>query len=165
MKENHINSFKEAMANYPTGVTVMSTTDEDGKPSGLTVNSFASVSIDPLLILWSINKDVSTYPPFAAADQFAVNVLSGDQAQLANVFASEDEDKRFNHVDWVMSEAGLPVLDGTVATMQCRVHEKVEVGTHITFFGEVFDIQVNNDLPLLYHRRNIATFPSVFHSK
>lgn len=165
MKEKHIQLFKEAMSNYPTGVTIMSTTDEDGQPVGLTVNSFASVSIDPLLILWSINKDVSTYTPFSKTDQFAVNILAGDQANLANIFASEDEDKRFNHCKWEMSEAGLPIVAGTVATMQCNVHHKVQVGTHTTFIGEVFDMHANDQAPLLYHRRNIDSFPMDFHIK
>lgn len=163
MKENHIDLFKQAMSNYPTGVTVMSTVDKEGNPVGLTVNSFASVSIDPILVLWSINKDVSTYPPFSVADKFTVNILAEDQTDIAYLFAGKEED-RFAHCDWEMSEDGLPIIKGTAATMQCTVHHKIEVGTHITFFGEVFAMNANDQAPLLYHRRKIASFPMDYHN-
>lgn len=77
-----VNSFKEAMANYPTGVSVVTAIDENDNPIGLTVNSFASVSVDPLLILWSIDNKVSTYEAFKKVDQFAVNILADDQEKL-----------------------------------------------------------------------------------
>lgn len=164
MKDQDIDSFKQAMSNYPTGVTVMSTMDKDGNPVGLTVNSFASVSIDPLLVLWSINKGVSTYPPFSEAEKFAVNMLAHDQTDIAQLFSSKEED-RFAHCEWEMSAGGLPIIKGTAATMECTVHHKIEVGTHITFFGEVFHMTANDQAPLLYHRRKIDAFPMDFHKK
>ena len=89
----NISRFKEVMANYPTGVTVVTTVDEQGVPLGLTVNSFASVSLDPLLILWSIDKKVSSYQSFIKTDKFAVNVLSSDQSDICSLFASKDIDR------------------------------------------------------------------------
>lgn len=163
MNEKQVNIYKDAMANYPTGVTIMTTTDSNGDPIGLTVNSFASVSIDPILVLWSINKEVSTYPPFSSTEKFAVNVLAGDQANIANAFAMEDEDKRFSFCDWEMSENGLPIIKNSVATMECTVHHKIEVGTHVTYFGEVFNISATHEAPLLYHNRKMDPLPGSFH--
>lgn len=165
MKEQHIHHFKNAMANYPTGVTVISTIDENNNPVGLTVNSFASVSIDPLLILWSIDKGVSTFPPFDETDRFAVNILSETQSDIAMTFATKDVDKRFDHCDWELSEHKLPIIKDTAATMQCKVHKKIEAGDHITFIGEIIDIHSDDSLPLLYHRRNMNGFPTEFHEE
>ena len=81
-KIDQVASFKAAMGNYPTGVTVVTAYNSDGKPMGLTVNSFASVSLEPLLILWSIDKRVYSYEEFLKVDKFTVNILAADQGDL-----------------------------------------------------------------------------------
>lgn len=154
--------YKQAMGNYPTGVTVVTAIDENGDPIGLTVNSFASVSIDPLLVLWSIDENVSTYATFKEIDAFAVNILASDQKDLAFLFASKEQD-RFLNCDWTMSDNGLPILTGALATLQCKTHNHIEIGDHTTLFGEVTDIHLEDSDPLLYHRRKIAPFPQSFH--
>lgn len=155
--------YKQAMGNYPTGVTVVTAIDENGDPIGLTVNSFASVSIDPILVLWSIDENVSTYSTFKNIDAFAVNILSSDQKDLAFLFASKEQD-RFLNCDWTMSDNGLPILTGALATLQCKTYNHVEIGDHTTLFGEVIDIHLEDSDPLLYHRRKIAPFPKTFHA-
>ena len=87
-QSKRIESFKTAMGNYPTGVTVVTALDQQGKPMGMTVNSFASVSLDPLLVLWSIDKKAFLYEEFLKADKFVVNILAEDQSDLCNLFAS-----------------------------------------------------------------------------
>src|SRR5699024_12585233 len=91
MKNNfeHTSLFKQAMWNYPTNVSIVTAMDENNEPIGLTVNSLASVSIDPLLILWSIDQNVSTYHTFTNIDTFAINILAGEQTDIAYLFASE----------------------------------------------------------------------------
>src|SRR6476660_410093 len=103
--------FKEAMGNYPTGVTVLTTTDTDGNPVGLTVNSFASVSLDPLMVLWSIDHKVSTIKTFTEQGKFAVHILAGDQQELCKTFASKNVD-RFSTCHWDFSEHQLPIIEG-----------------------------------------------------
>ena len=88
--------FKKALGNYPTGVTVVTTLDENNKPVGLTANSFASVSIDPLLILWSLDKKSRLYDAFTQSNKFAVNILADDQADLCGLFASKVADRMAN---------------------------------------------------------------------
>lgn len=161
-QSTNIALFKEAMGNYPTGVTVVTAFDENEKPIGLTVNSFASVSLDPLLILWSIDKKVFTYDTFKKIDKFAVNILAGEQKDLALLFATRDAD-RFGNSEWEKSTFGLPVMAGTLATLQCKTFQAIEAGDHTILIGEVMEIQVEDKNPLLYHARNIGPLPTVFH--
>ena len=91
-KSTREQTFKTVMGNYPTGVTVVTTVDHNGTPVGLTVNSFASVSLDPTLILWSIDHRVSTIDIFKKTDKFAVHTLASDQGDLCALFASKEKD-------------------------------------------------------------------------
>lgn len=158
--------FRQALGNYPTGVNVATALDENGEPIGLTVNSFASVSLDPLLILWSVDENVSTYETFKEIDTFAINILAEDQKDLAVIFSTKDkEDVRFQSCDWHLSEHGLPVIEGALATLQCKTFRTVEVGDHTTLFGEVIDVVATDQTPLLYHKRHIGALPKEFHEK
>jgi len=152
------------MANYPTGVSIVTTVDENQTPVGLTVNSFASVSIDPLLVLWSIDRNVSTYEPFSKTDKFAVNILREDQKDIAYLFASKEED-RFAHCTWYKSDNGLPIIQHTIATLQCNLYKQVQAGDHLTLIGEVIDISANDQAPLLYHGRKLGPIPPSFHQE
>ena len=124
--------FKRALGNYPTGVTVITTLDENNKPVGLTANSFASVSIDPLLILWSLDKKSSLYNAFIQTSKFAINILAEDQENLCSLFASKIAD-RFSQCEWDLSERQLPVFPGALSQLECEVYKKVDAGDHIIF--------------------------------
>jgi len=160
--ENKTALFKEVMGNYPTGVTVVTTVDENGTPLGLTVNSFASVSIEPLLILWSIDKRVGSYEQFIKTEKFAVNVLAGDQSDVCTLFASKGTD-RFANCDWKLSDNNLPIISGAAGVMQCKTFQTIEAGDHMILIGEVIDIQSANTDPLLYHRRKFGKIPGEFY--
>lgn len=160
--ENKIENFKKALGNYPTGVTVVTAYNEENEPMGLTVNSFASVSLDPLLILWSIDKRVSTYDAFLKADRFAVNILASDQGDLCNLFASRVPD-RFGQCEWEKSDLALPILKNTLSTLQCKVHKMVEAGDHTIMIGEVLEIENTDQAPLLYHKRTFGPIPETFY--
>ncbi|MFF2753222.1 flavin reductase family protein [Psychrobacillus sp. NPDC058041] len=162
-KMEHIARYKAAMGNYPTGVTVVTAFNQDGKPMGLTVNSFASVSLEPLLILWSIDKRVYSYNDFLKVDKFTVNILSADQGDLCTLFSSKVED-RFSQCDWKESSLNLPVLTNSLAALQCKVFKQIEAGDHTILIGEVLDIQNEDKEPLLYHRRNIGAIPKEFYN-
>lgn len=158
--------FKEAMGNYPTGVTVVTATAQNGEPVGLTVNSFASVSLDPLLILWSIDHKVSTINEFTGGGDFAVHILAGNQQDVCMTFATKGVD-RFSTCDWSFSpDHNLPVIKGTFAVLQCRTFKTVEAGDHTIVIGEVADIQIDTEKdPMLYHRRHFASIPAEFYTK
>lgn len=154
--------YKEVMGNYPTGVTVVTAFDHNQKPMGLTVNSFTSVSLEPLLILWSIDKRARSYENFMKVDKFSVNLLGADQADLCTLFSSKVDD-RFHQCDWKTSDLNLPVFPSALATLQCRTFKKVEAGDHMIIIGEVLDIQNRGTEPLLYHKRIIGGIPRQFY--
>ena len=164
MNENKATKFKEALGNYPTGVTIVTMMSEDNIPLGLTVNSFASVSIDPLLILWSIDKRVSTYNHFTNSKKFAVHILAGDQSELCYLFAARDVD-RFSNCEWETSEYKLPILKNVAAILQCETYQTVEAGDHMIIIGKVIDITGDNRAPLLYHKRHTGEIPSQFYNE
>ncbi len=160
---DRITSFKEVMGNYPTGVTVITAFDEQNNPIGLTVNSFASVSLDPMLILWSIDKRSASYDSILKADQFAVNILAEDQSDLCVLFSSKVAN-RFSQCEWTKSELNLPLLSNSLAVLQCKTFKQVDAGDHTILIGEVVDIQKAAKDPLLYHRRKFGPIPEAFHN-
>lgn len=156
-------TFKAAMGNYPTGVTVVTAYNSAGKPMGMTVNSFASVSLEPLLILWSIDKRAYSYEEFLKVDKFTVNILAADQGDLCSLFSSKVED-RFSQCAWTESELNVPILTNSVAVLQCKLFKQVEAGDHTIMIGEVVSITHDGTDPLLYHRRTIGAIPKSFYN-
>lgn len=142
--------FRNALGRFATGVTVVTARDADGTPLGLTVSSFNSVSIDPPLILWSLEKRSTTLPAFEQASHFAVNVLGADQMDLSNLFAGRAEDK-FSGLDCPAGEGGAPLLPGCVATFQCRNWAQYDGGDHVILLGEVIAFERTPGAALLFH--------------
>ncbi|MBM7647452.1 flavin reductase (DIM6/NTAB) family NADH-FMN oxidoreductase RutF [Bacillus ectoiniformans] len=156
--------FKEVMGNYPTGVTVVTGVTDDGVPVGLTVNSFASVSLDPLMVLWSIDHKVSTLQAFTKGGKFAVHVLAGNQQELCTTFATKGAD-RFNSCQWNLSKNGLPIIEGAFGVLECKTFKAVEAGDHTVLIGEVTDISIDQSKdPMLYHRRFFGPIPAEFYT-
>ncbi|GIN58157.1 flavin reductase family protein [Lederbergia ruris] len=155
-------NYLDVMGNYPTGVTVVTTTNDQKVPLGLTVNSFASVSLDPLLVLWSIDKKVSSYPVFTQTDRFAINVLASDQADICSLFVKKNID-RFSQCEWEFSKINLPIISGAAGVLQCKTFKTIEAGDHTILIGEVVDILSTNKKPLLYHQRKMGEIPESFY--
>lgn len=154
--------FKKALGNYPTGVTVVTTFDQENNPVGLTVNSFASVSLEPLLILWSIDKKSKSLGIFTSADQFAVNILASDQAKLCFLFSSKEVD-RFAQCEWQRSEKNLPIVKNTASVLECENVQQIEAGDHVILIGKVIHIIHADKAPLLYHHRCVGEIPKTFY--
>nr|WP_263326593.1 flavin reductase family protein [Neobacillus sp. Marseille-Q6967] len=154
-----INIFKQIMGVYPTGVTIVTTMDEQGSPAGLTVNSFASVSLDPLIVLWCIDKKVSSLTKFLNAKKFAVHTLSSDQADACWAFAGKEPD-RFSKVNWKVSDNGLPIITDSLGTFECRTIQQIDAGDHVILLGEVIDLNKQDKDPLLYFNRKIGPIPT-----
>lgn len=156
----HIQEYKEIMGSYPTGVTVITANNQASYPIGMTVNSFASISMEPLLIAWSIRKDATEYDDFIQADQFIVNILDGDNETIAKTFASKDKEGRFNKVDWHYSKDQLPILENTYAYMECKTANQFEAGDHIIIIGEVTSLKKLTDTPMLYYKHEMGHIPA-----
>lgn len=152
-------TFRRALGRFVTGVTVVTTRDADGRPVGLTANSFSSVSLDPPLVLWSLSRRSANLAVFEAAGHFAVNVLAADQTALSERFARPSHD-RFAGVDWTEGVGGAPVVAGCAATFECRTESRHEGGDHVIFLGRVERFDHAERVPLAFHGgRYAATAP------
>jgi len=145
--------FRSALGCFPTGVCLVTTAGPDGKPEGLTINSFSSVSLDPPMILWSLARSASSAPVFRDAEYFAVNVLGAEDAALSSHFARSAPDKfaafpkRF-----FRGMEGIPVLQGAAASFECHSRLRYYGGDHIILIGSVERYTWNGAAPLLFHR-------------
>lgn len=140
--------FRRALGQFATGVCIVTVRDADGHPQGLTVNSFASVSLEPPLVLWSLGRTSSVFAAFRNAPHFAVNVLSSDQLDLSNRFAQPGE--RFAGLAWEEGHHGLPLFRGCLANFECVTSVVHEGGDHVIFIGEVTRYDARPGTPLLY---------------
>src|SRR5436190_6286703 len=149
--------FRNALGTYATGVTIITAIGGDGKPYGLTCNSFASVSLNPPLVLWSLGMYSQGLPVFQNASHFAVNVLGASQQALAAKFAKPSVDK-FAGITWTPGLGNAPVLADSVACFQCRAANRYYGGDHIIFLGAVEAYSYNGKAPLLFARGGYGRF-------
>lgn len=149
--------FRNALGTYGTGVTIITATAADGKPYGITCNSFASVSLNPPLVLWSLGVYSSSLIVFQNASHFTVHVLGTSQQALADKFAKSSDDK-FAGVDWTPGLGNAPVLAESVASFQCRSVNRYYGGDHVIFLGAVEAYAYNANEPLLFARGAYGRF-------
>lgn len=150
-----VNSYKEIMGSYPSGVTVLTTYDKlANKPIGLTANSFTSVSINPLLVLFCIDESASSLGVFENTDTFGINILSEEQKELCFHFAKKGEEK-FAGQDWSLSELSIPILANSSAVLECEKEDAFILGDHTVFVGRVYRVQNNRKKPIIYFDREI----------
>lgn len=146
--------FRQACARYATGITVATVTDGNGQPHGLTANSFSSVSWAPPMVLVCVAHGASAYPRFFEAAAFAINILAEEQRDLSVRFAGPADD-RFEGVVWRPGEAtGAPLLEGVLASLECRTIHRVDAGDHTVFIGEVAAASSRDGRPLVYFFRD-----------
>jgi len=142
--------LRNAFGRFPTGVAVVATRAQDGSLAGLTVNSVAPVALAPARLLWSLGARSRSRPVFEAAGFFTVNVLREDQIELARQMSSQTPD-RFAGVAWRPAAAsGAPLLEGCVATFECRRSSVAEIGDHVVFVGDIESFEAPGGAPLLY---------------
>jgi flavin reductase (DIM6/NTAB) family NADH-FMN oxidoreductase RutF len=149
--------FRTALGSYATGVTIITAAGADGKPAGLTCNSFTSVSLNPPLVLWSLVIYSQSMSVFQNASHFAVNVLAASQQDLATKFAVSAADK-FAGVKWRPGLGNAPVLADSVANFQCRTADRYYGGDHVIFLGAVEAYAYNREAPLLFVRGGYGRF-------
>jgi flavin reductase (DIM6/NTAB) family NADH-FMN oxidoreductase RutF len=152
--------FRDIMAGFPSGVTIVSALGEGGEPNGMTVSAFCSVSLDPPLVLVSIEHTATTLPAILTSGGFTVNFLAVGQDELSDHFATKAPDK-FSGINWSKPRTprGGPILDGAVtAYIECDVQQAVEAGDHFLFVGRVTDGWLGpDDQPLMHWKRRYLT--------
>lgn len=145
-----VRDFRGALGQFATGVTVVTTVSADGRKVGMTANSFTSVSMDPPLVLWCPSKRAPSLGDFEDATHFAINILASDQHVLSRQFATPATDK-FAGVETADGIAGVPLLEGAVATFQCRTVARHDAGDHVIYVGEVESYNHQDGAPLVFH--------------
>lgn len=148
--------FRSALSRFASGVTVVTTKDSDGKLFGITVSAFCSVSLDPPLVLICIEKTTGSHHAFEQSGRFTVNILASNESSVSDHFASLIEDK-FAGVDHAVDEHGIPILTGSLATLQCSLFKALDGGDHSIFIGEVEHVIVRDADPLVYFRGSYST--------
>jgi flavin reductase (DIM6/NTAB) family NADH-FMN oxidoreductase RutF len=148
--------FRSVMGNFATGVTVITATGDAG-PAGMTANAVASLSLEPLLLLVAFDDSARTLQVVRDTRRFGVNVLGAGQEDLARLFASkEPEDAKFAGVPHTVYD-GLPVLEGTIAWVGCRLERLVDGGDHTIGIGAVESAEAGDGRPLLWFRGDYRT--------
>lgn len=148
--------LRQALGSFATGITVVTALGVDGKPVGMTVNSFNSVSLEPPLVLWSLDRHTNCFDDFARASAFAVHVLAADQQALSERFATVGAD-RFADIQCSAGLSGIPILPHYSACFQCTMEHQYEGGDHIILVGKVTEFADNQLPPLLYYRGQYKT--------
>jgi flavin reductase (DIM6/NTAB) family NADH-FMN oxidoreductase RutF len=146
-----IHEFRHVLSHFASGVTVVTTWDAGGRPTGLTASAFTSVSLTPPLILVCVDHQAQSYEALRTAGRFAVNILAADQERLSRHFATTQPNK-FEHVPFQTGAQGLPVLPAALAHLECRTVHTYPGGDHTIFVGEVTAATVGKGEPMLYYR-------------
>lgn len=143
--------FRRTLGQFATGVTIITTLDTSGEPIGVTASSFNSLSMDPPMILWSLDKRAYSLPAFEHTAHFNVHVLAAHQHEWSNRFAKPGTNK-FKGIDVEKGLGGVPILPDYAALFECVTAHHYEGGDHVIIVGEVLRFNRNGKRPLVFHR-------------
>ncbi len=155
-----VQNFKNIMSHWTTGISVITTAHEE-EWQGFTANSFASVSIDPMLISMSVSKTLYAGQLILKSGVFAVNILTRDQGNWSKLFAGmyPDRKNRFENIICTPAANGSPILPGVLGWLGCRVYQSIDVGASILILGEITEGDLSEDgEPLVYYHRQWGYF-------
>lgn len=144
-------SLRLLFGSYPTGVAIVTTRTTEGRNVGLTINSFASVSLEPALVLWSLVDQSPNLAAFRDCTHFVINVLAQPQEQVARRFASAAVADKFESVAVVETPEGVPAIEGALATLVCANDHSRSVGDHLLMVGRVVRCARGEGQPLVFH--------------
>jgi flavin reductase (DIM6/NTAB) family NADH-FMN oxidoreductase RutF len=150
--------LRNIMGHFVTGVTVITTRDTEGKPFGLTANAFSSLSLDPPLVLICVDKKVDCYACFEGSKVFAINFLSEEQEHLSRRFATKGIEK-FEGLSYKTGECGIPLLEGAMGYIECKLLNGYDGGDHTIYVGEVLDAAASGERPLLFFKGKYYRLP------
>ncbi len=142
--------LRRVFGSFATGVTVVSADTVPDGAIGMTVNSFSSLSLEPPLVLWNLQKSSDCYDAFMTAGHYGVNILHAGQEKLSRKFAGKGE-HALDGVDWHRGASGCPLLDQNLASLECVVRQHYDGGDHTILVGEVLDWQLREGEPLIFY--------------
>ena len=150
---NSIESFKECMRQLSTGVTIVTTKTIEGKKEGVTINTFTSLSLNPLLILFNLKKSSFCYQSFIESKNFTVNILSESQQKLSNLFTKEAAEKWDHSALYSKTLTSSPAFQNGIAFLECEHYKHYDGGDHTIMIGKVINsAYINKSKPLMYFR-------------
>ncbi len=150
MNQRDSDGLRQALGQFATGVTIVTTAGPGEEPIGVTANSFNSVSLDPPMVLWSLSAAALSRKAFESAQHFCVHVLAASQESLSQKFAARGASK-FDGLKLLKGVGAVPMLEEFVARFQCRMTHQYPVGDHIIFVGEVLQFDKSDRRPLVFH--------------
>ena len=149
--------FRNVLGHFPTGVTAV-TAVNNGKPVGMAIGSFTSVSLEPPLVAFLPGKESGSWQEIREAGSFCVNVMGQDQMEVCGVMASRSEDK-FADVEWSPARSGSPIISGSIAYIDCDIEMDHDGGDHDIVIGRVLELEVmDSKSPLVFFQGNYGTF-------
>ncbi|MEU8527626.1 flavin reductase family protein [Streptomyces sp. NPDC048629] len=149
--------MKHVLGHFASGVTVVAAAGEDGRPAGLAVQSFASLSLAPPLVLLCVGKNSTSWPQVERVGRFGVSILAEDQREVCAALGRPGPGK-FDGLDWTATEDGAVHIDGALATLDCAVHAVHEAGDHLVVTARVHALDAREDgTPLVFYRSDYAT--------
>tara|TARA_B100000519_G_scaffold96472_1_gene83896 strand:+ start:617 stop:1108 length:492 start_codon:yes stop_codon:yes gene_type:complete len=151
--------FREAWSNFATGVSVITSIQNNNEIHGMTANGIASISLDPMLVMVSVGHSAQTHKIITKNMKYAINILSEDQIETGKFFAKSNQEIPENILsEFYMSKNNSPFLSNSLASMDCNVVRTHSEGDHTIFIGEVTEIVVNNGKPLMFYQGKWVNF-------
>lgn len=148
-------TFRSALGNFVTGVTIVTTDGPEG-PVGITANSFASVSLDPPLVLWSAAKGSKRFEHFVGSRRFAIHIMSEDQKDICDGFSQSKS--AFTDISWEPSGSGIPIITGALAVFECNLEANHDAGDHVIVVGRVTRVHAAQGHPLVFKGGQYGSF-------
>ena len=151
--------FRSAWGNFATGVSLVTTTEEDGSVHGMTANGIASISLDPMLSMVSVGHSANSYSIIKNTGRFGINILTEQQRSIGEFYAKSDNAaENAPEASFKLTENGTPFLEGSLSSIDCRVVSTYVEGDHTLFIGAVEAIELGNGEPLLFFQGKWKTF-------
>ena len=150
--------LRTAFGQFATGVCVITTRDHNDLPVGITANSFASVSLEPPLVSWCVDKKATRFKEFADAEHYTISILNSEQRQLSDLFAMRSWDSSlFDEVDWFTGPNSIPQVPNALARFHCKTQMRYEGGDHLIIIGLVTDFDCDPKSPLVFFQGDYLT--------
>lgn len=151
--------LRRVLGHFATGVTVITTKDKEGAPNGLTANAFMSLSLNPPLVLISVDKGATCYSCFELQNGFTVNFLSEAQEEISRRFATKGADK-FAGLNWRAGSNGAAIIEGSLGYVECKITQCHDGGDHTIVVGEIVNVSADGDRPLLFFKGKYQRLPA-----
>ena len=151
--------LRKAMAKFATGVIILTTKNQDGTVQAMTANAFASITLDPPLVMVSVGFSRNTHLPVKQSGRYAISILRSDQEEAAIYYSKRDDERsKLEPMEFQSTKDGMPVLKDSLAYLDCKVVASHEYGDHAIFVAEVIESWVSEGIPLIFYDRAFGSF-------